>query len=145
MYLVNTDHFCHVCFSIVCFCGRYLVWNNMETYAIWFQFWFSDVPDFDEDNEVDDYHDDYYTDSDNEAVLWAAPRCCNPSGCWISETQTNFKGWDSSPAVLQRLVARGPVGRPDTCPCYMYITLTLTCNLRAVAAWRPGLCVCVQK
>lgn len=40
---------------------------------------------FGDDNEdkPDDYHDYYYTDSDSEAVLWAALRSCVLFGCWI--------------------------------------------------------------
>lgn len=32
----------------------------------------------------------------------------------------------------------------NTCPYYVYITLMLTCNLSAVAAWRQSLCVCTE-
>lgn len=32
----------------------------------------------------------------------------------------------------------------NTCPYYVYITLMLTCNLSAVAAWRHSLCVCTE-
>lgn len=43
---------------------------------------------------------------------------------------------------------RGPQGRlssdDNTCPNYVYITLMLTCNLSAVAAWRHSLCVCTE-
>lgn len=43
---------------------------------------------------------------------------------------------------------QGPQSRlssdDNTCPYYMYITLMLTCNLSAVAAWRHSLCVCTD-
>lgn len=109
----------------------------------------------------------YYTDSDNEAVLWAALRCCNLFGCWISKEEKewmNFKDRvskrDFPPAEWSLLLLwrtllscrgwspRGPLGRlssdDNTCPYYMYITLMLTCNLSAVAAWRHSLCVCTE-
>lgn len=53
------------------------------------------------------------------------------------------RGWPLAPALPQ-----GPWGRPssddNTCPYYVYITLMLTCNLSAVAAWRHSLCVCTE-
>ena len=59
-------------FYIVCFCGRYL---GLKLYGILLYmisiFRFLWCAGFDDDNEdePDDYHNYYYIDSDNEAVL----------------------------------------------------------------------------
>ena len=57
-----------------------------------------------------------------------------------------------SPVALTRgwppVGPREPWGRlssdDNTWPCYVYITLMLTCNFSAVAAWQHSLCVCTE-
>ncbi len=161
-------------FSIVCFRGRYLVWNYMEYYCIWFQF--SDVPDLMTTMKtilmtimtiiiltvtMKQYCEQH----------WGVAFCLDPEfkrkkleeeeeeeELMNSNSLRFKKRFYCSPAewslpLLWRTPPscgspQGPQGRlswdDNTCPCYVYITLMLTCNLSAVAAWRHSLCVCTE-
>lgn len=143
-------------FSIVCFCGRYLVlrflWNitvydfNSLMCPIWWWQWTRWLS--------------------WRAVLWAAPRCCVLFGSECeceSEEEEEAERINHKDRVLgggrsppKRMSPAAPTGGParglggglssddNTCPCYVYITLMLTCNLSAVAAWRQSLRVCTE-
>lgn len=54
------------------------------------------------------------------------------------------RGCPPIPVAQRPFGAGGHQMKTQSCPCYVYITLMLTCNLSAVAAWRHSLCVCTE-
>lgn len=74
--------------SIVCFCGRYFVW---KLYGILLYMISISILNDNED-KPDDYHVYYYINTDNEAVLWAALRCCVLYGSWIWSGKRRRRG-----------------------------------------------------
>lgn len=140
-------------FSNVCFCGRYLVWNFMEYYCIWFQFRFSGVPDLMTTMKLMTIMIIIILTVTMKPYCeqhWRVVTCLNAESQRKRSRDWTHKDWgskkDFSPAEWTLLLLwrtllscrgwspRGPLGQlssdDNTCPYYVYITLMLTCNLK---------------
>lgn len=137
-------------FSNVCFCGRYLVWNFMEYYYIWFQFRFSGVPDLMTTMKLMTIMIIIILTVTMKPYCeqhWGVVTCLNAES---QRKEWTRKDWgskkDFSPAEWSLLLLwrtllscrgwspRGPLGQlssdDNTCLYYVYINLMLTCNLK---------------
>lgn len=138
IFVKVVDVFSHVCFSIVCFCDRYLVWN------IW-------------DIIVYDFYSLVccLTMKMNWRLSLWTKKCEQPwcFRCWITKDSERMNSRLRHHFLMERCrlllwriltmaLTRGS-GQSWHRPTPVH-TLMLTCIWSAVAAWRHSLCVCTE-